>query len=131
MNIVSIISDGSILKSHTEYPITNKQWKLMSDGLGLWDYLDTLQLEGYLNSARQFAGIKEFYLRERYNNYWIGYDLDPWERKFVVMPLDKRTHTSLYQYYCYGSINLNLIVDVIVTTVNRSRVFCVDVNRDV
>ena len=131
MNIVSIISDGSILKSHTEYPITNKQWKLMSEGLGLWDYLDTLQLEGYLNSARQFAGIKEFYLRERYNNYWIGYDLDPWERKFVVMPLDKRTHTSLYQYYCYGSINLNLIVDVIVTTVNRSRVFCVDVNRDV
>ena len=131
MNIVSIISDGSILKSHTDYPITNKQWKLMSDGLGLWDYLDTLQLEGYLNSARQFVGIKEFYLRERYNNYSIGYDLDPWERKFVVMPLDKRTHTSLYQYYCYGSINLNLIVDVIVTTVNRSRVFCVDVNRDV
>ena len=131
MNIVSIISDGSILKSHTDYPITNNQWKLMSDGLGLWDYLDTLQLEDYLNSARQFVGIKEFYLRERYNNYWIGYDLDPWERKFVVMPLDKRTHTSLYQYYCYGSINLNLIVDVIVTTVNRSRVFCVDVNRDV
>ena len=131
MNIVSIISDGSILKSHTDYPITNNQWKLMSDGLGLWDYLDTLQLEGYLNSARQFVGIKEFYLRERYNNYSIGYDLDPWERKFVVMPLDKRTHTSLYQYYCYGSFNLNLIVDVIVTTVNRSRVFCVDVNRDV
>ena len=131
MNIVPIIADGSILKSHTEYPITNKQWKLMNNGLGLWDYLDTLQLDDSLNSTRQFAGINIFYLRERYNNYWIGYDLDPWGRKFVVMPLNKRTHTSLYQYYCYGSINLNLNADVIVTTVNKSRVFCVDVNRDI
>jgi len=117
-------------KSHTDYPITNKQWKLMSDGVTLWHYLDTLQLEDSFNSTRQFAGIKEFYLRERYNN-WICYDLDPWLRKFVVLPLGKRTHTSLYQYYSYGSFNLNLNVDVIVTTVNKSRVFCVDINRDI
>ena len=117
-------------KTHTDYPITNNQWKLMENGVTLWHYLDTLQLEDSLNSTRQFAGIKEFYLRERYNN-WIGYDLDPWGRKFVVMPLNKRTQTSMYQYYCYGSINLNLIVDVIVTTVNKSRVFCVDINRDI
>ena len=131
MNIVPLIKDGSILKSHTEYPITNTQWKLMSNGVTLWHYLDTLQLVAPLNSStRQFAGIKEFYLRERYPN-WIGYNLDPWGRKFVVMPLDKRTHTSLYQYYCYGSFNLNLNADVIVTTVNRSRVFCVDINRDI
>ena len=130
MNIVPLIKDGSILKSHTEYPITNTQWKLMSNGVTLWHYLDTLQLVAPLNSAtRQFAGIKEFYLRERYNS--LNFELDPWGRKFVVMPLDKRTQTSMYQYYCYGSINLNLIVDVIVTTVNRSRVFCVDVNRDI
>ena len=118
-------------KTHTDYPITNNQWKLMKNGVTLWHYLDTLQLEDSLNSTRQFAGINTFYLRERYNNYWIGYDLDPWGRKFVVMPLNKRTHTSMYQYYCYGSINLNLIVDVIVTTVNKCRVFCVDVNRDI
>ena len=130
MNIVPIIADGSILKSHTEYPITNPHWKLMINGVTLWHYLDTLQLEDSLNSTRQFAGINIFYLRERYPN-WIGYNLDPWGRKFVVMPLDKRTHTSLYQYYCYGSINLNLIVDVIVTTVNKSRVFCVDILKDI
>ena len=130
MNIVPIIADGSILKSHTEYPITNKQWKLMNHGVTLWHYLDTLQLVAPINGTAQFAGIKEFYLRERYPN-WIDYNLDPWGRKFVVMPLGKLTHTSLYQYYCYGSFNLNLNVDVIVTTVNRSRVFCVDINRDI
>ena len=129
MNIVPLIKDGSILKSHTEYPITNTQWKLMSNGVTLWHYLDTLQLVAPLNSAtRQFAGINIFYLRERYPN-WIGYNLDPWGRKFVVMPLDKQTYTSVYQYYSYGSINLNLNVDVIITTVNRSRVFCVDVTQ--
>ena len=137
MNIVPIIADGSILKTHTDYPITNTQWKLMNNGLGLWDYLDTLQLAPVNATTQfsrcgtaQFAGIKEFYLRERYPN-WIDYNLDPWGRKFVVMPLNKRTHTSVYQYYCYGSINLNLNVDVIVTTVNKSRVYCVDVTKDI
>ena len=129
MNIVPLIKDGSILKSHTEYPITNTQWKLMSNGVTLWHYLDTLQLVAPLNSAtRQFAGINIFYLRERYPN-WIGYNLDPWGRKFVVMPLDKQTYTSVYQYYSYGNLNLN--VDVIVTTVNKSRVFCVDILKDI
>ena len=118
-------------KTHTDYPITNNQWKLMSNGVTLWHYLDTLQLVAPLNSAtRQFAGINIFYLRERYPN-WICYNLDPWGRKFVVMPLDKQTYTSVYQYYSYGSINLNLNVDVIVTTVNKSRVFCVDIERDI
>lgn len=134
MNIVPIIADGSILKSHTEYPITNKQWKLMNHDVTLCHYLDTLQLVGSLNSKRQFAGINTFYLRDVYNNwigYEIGYDLDPWGRKFVLMPPDKRTYTSVYQYYSYGSLNLNLNVDVMVTTVNRSRVFCVDVIKDI
>jgi len=52
-----------------------------------------------------------------------------WGRKFVVMPLDKQTYTSVYQYYSYGNLNLN--VDVIVTTVNKSRVFCVDILKDI
>jgi hypothetical protein len=130
MNSISATYKHEMLKSHSDYPITNNQWKLMNNGIRLCDYLDTLQLEDSLNSTRQFAGIKEFYLRERYPN-WIGYDLDPWGRKFVVMPLNKRTHTSMYQYYCYGSFNLNLNVDVIVTTVNKSRVFCVDITRDI
>ena len=128
--ITNITYKAELLKSHIDYPVTNNQWKLMNNGLGLWDYLDTLQLDDSLNSTRQFAGINIFYLRERYNN-WIGYNLDPWLRKFVVMPLNKRTHTSLYQYYCYGSFNLNLNVDVIVTTVNKSRVFCLDVTKDI
>jgi hypothetical protein len=137
MNIVPLIKDGSIVKSHTEYPITNNQWKLMNNGLGLWDYLDTLQLAP-INVTTQFsrcgtarfAGINTFYLRERYDNYGGFITHDPWNRQFVVMPLDKRTHTSMYQYYCYGSINLNLNVDVIVTTVNKSRVYCVDLIRE-
>ena len=128
MNIVPIITDGSIVKSHTEYPITNTQWKLMSNGVTLWHYLDTLQLVAPLNSAtRQFAGIKEFYLRERYNS--LNFELDPWNRKFVVMPPEKPRDASIYRYYSYSSINLNLNVDIIITTVNKNRVYCVDVTQ--
>ena len=36
MNVVPIIADSALVKSHTEYPIMNKQWKLM-DQLGLWE----------------------------------------------------------------------------------------------
>ena len=127
-------------KSHSDYPITNNHWKLMSNGVTLWHYLDSLHLMISINATtqfklrtqfRQFMGIKDFYLRERSSNYGGFITHDPWNRKFVVMPLDILIHTSVYQYYSYGSINLNLNVDVIVTTVNRSRVFCVDVIKDV
>jgi hypothetical protein len=121
-------------KSHIDYPITNNHWKLMSNGVTLWHYLDSLHLMISINlklQFRQFMGIKDFYLRERSSNYGGFITHDPWNRQFVVMSLDKRVHTSVYQYYSYGSINLNLNVDVIITTVNRSRVFCVDVIKDV
>ena len=126
-----MIADGSLVKSHTEYPITNKQWKLMNNGVSLWHYLDTLQLVVPTNKtaqfAAQFAGIREFYLRDRHNS--LNFELDPWNRQFIVMPPEKPRDASIYRYYSYSSINLNLNVDVIVTTVCRSRVFCVDVTK--
>ena len=91
MNIVPIIADGSIVKSHTEYPITNKQWKLMDNGLGLWDYLNTLQLMESKYGLMNFAGIRDFYLRERYNS--LNFELDPWNRQFIVMPPKKQIDT--------------------------------------
>ena len=127
MNIVPIIADGALVKSHTEYSITNNQWKLISNSLGLWDYLNTFQLVAPTNKTAQFAGIKEFYLRERYNS--LNFELDPWNRKFVVIPPEKPRDASIYRYYSYSSLNLNLNVDVIVTTVSRSRVFCVDLTK--
>ena len=118
-------------KSHSDYPITNNHWKLMNNGVRLCDYLNTLHLMISINVTRQFVGINTFYLRERYNNYGGFITHDPWNRQFVVMPPEKQTNSSVYRYYSYGSINLNLNVDVIITTVNRSRVFCVDVIKDV
>lgn len=128
MNIVPIIADGRLVKSHTQYPIINVQWKLMNNGLGLWDYLNTLQLIESPYALMNFAGIKEFYLRERHNS--LNFDRDPWNRPFVVMPPSKpNSLTSVYKYYSYSSVNLNINVDVIVTTVCRSRVYCVDLTK--
>lgn len=118
-------------KSHSDYPITNNHWKLMNNGVRLCDYLNTLHLMISINVTTQFVGINTFYLRERYNNYGGFITHDPWNRQFVVMPPEKQTNSSVYRYYSYNSINLNLNVDVIVTTVNKSRVFCVDVIKDV
>ena len=127
MNIVPIIADGSLVKSHTEYPITNPQWKLMNNGLGLWDYLNTLQLIESKYALMNFAGIRDFYLRERHNS--LNFELDPWNRKFILFPPKKPLLTSVYRYYSYSSVNLTINVDVIVTTVSRSRVYCVDITR--
>jgi hypothetical protein len=103
----------------------------MNNGVRLCDYLNTLHLMISINVTTQFVGINTFYLRERYNNYGGFITHDPWNRQFVVMPPEKQTNSSVYRYYSYNSINLNLNVDVIVTTVNKSRVFCVDVIKDV
>ena len=127
MNIVPIIADGSLVKSHTEYPITNPHWKLMKNGLGLWDYLNTLQLIESKYALMNFAGIRDFYLRQRYNS--SNFDLDPWNRKFILLPPKKPLLTSVYRYYSYSSVNLSINVDVIVTTVSRSRVYCVDITK--
>lgn len=127
MNIVPIIADGSLVRSHTEYPIINKQWKLMNNGLGLWDYLNTLQLIESKYALMNFAGIRDFYLRERHNS--LNFELDPWNRKFILLPPKKPLLTSVYKYYSYSSVNLNINVDIIVTTVSRSRVYCVDITK--
>ena len=128
MNIVPIIADGALVKSHTEYPITNHNWKLMTNGLGLWDYLNTLQLIESPYALMNFAGIRDFYLRQRYNS--LNFELDPWNRKFIVMPPSRQIDTSrVYRYYSYNNVNLSINVDVIVTTVSRSRVYCVDITR--
>lgn len=127
MNIVPIIADGSLVKSHTEYPVTNPHWKLMTNGLGLWDYLNTLQLIESKYALMNFAGIRDFYLRERHNS--LNFELDPWNRKFILLPPKKPLLTSVYRYYSYSSVNLSINVDVIVTTVSRSRVYCVDITK--
>ncbi len=127
MNIVPIIADGTLVKRHTDYPIINPQWKLMNNGLGLWDYLNTLQLIESKYALMNFAGITDFYLRKRYNN--LSFDSDPWKRQFMVMPPKKIYDSSVYRYYSYSSISFNMNVDVIVTTVCRSRVYCVDVTK--
>ena len=128
MNIVPIIADGALVKSHTEYPITNHNWKLMTNGLGLWDYLNTLQLIESPYALMNFAGIRDFYLRERHNS--LNFDRDPWNRQFIVMPPSRQIDTSrIYRYYSYSSVNLSINVDIIVTTVSRSRVYCVDITK--
>jgi hypothetical protein len=129
--MATIRYQAEMLKSHSDYPITNNHWKLMNNGVRLCDYLNTLHLMISINVTTQFVGINTFYLRERYNNYGGFITHDPWNRQFVVMPPEKQTNSSVYRYYSYNSINLNLNVDVIVTTVNKSRVFCVDVPKDV
>jgi hypothetical protein len=129
--MATIRYQAEMLKSHSDYPITNNHWKLMNNGVRLCDYLNTLHLMISINVTTQFVGINTFYLRERYNNYGGFITHDPWNRQFVVMPPEKQTNSSVYRYYSYNSINLNLNVDVIVTTVNKSRVFCVDIVKDI
>lgn len=133
MNIVPIISDGSLVKIHTEYPVTNNQWKLMDNGLGLWDYLTTLKLFGADTNSQMilFAGIRYFYLRVRYNAdpYTEEFNSDPWGRKFMVYPPERQRDRAVYRYYSFYSHELYLDVNVIITTVNKSRVYCLDVVR--
>lgn len=114
------------MKSHSDYPVTNAQWKRM-DNIVLWDYLTTLHLIDLDNSLVMFQGTLDiFYLRHRHNDNdsvtKIDYNSDPWGRKFMINPS---------MYYCYVSCKIKIDVNIIVTTVNNIRVFCIDIIKNV
>lgn len=131
MKIVSIIKDGSFTKWYArDYSVINGQWKLI-EKLSLRSYLDSLNLSD--SRIHMYTGIFDYYLRERYSNEecyrrGISYDRDPWSRIFVVMPPEPHLKSSsVYTYNSYSVDELNIMVDVIVTTVNGMSVYCVDV----
>ena len=118
----SVIKDGVFVKSHTDYPLTNKTWKLM--GIELSVYLDSLNLTDPTNSIfENYNDIWNWYLRSPHRN---ESNLDPWNRFFVCYPPDK-THyqDDLYKYQILT--HDNFAVYVVVTTVNGERVYCVDI----
>jgi len=128
-------SVGGMLKSHIDYPVTNVQWVRM-DNIVLWDYLTTLHLIDSSNSLVMFRGTLDvFYLRHRHNNdsgTKVDYNSDPWGRKFVMYPpmYQYYNNDTLYEYYTYFSYKMKYEVNIIVTTVNNGRVYCVDLIRE-
>lgn len=119
-------------KSHSDYPVTNTQWKVIDYSLN--GYLDSLKLEGrgYKLHKHRFMGISQSYLRFRYKsaknvmNEDALVRMDPWHRVFKCFPPDNRNN-NLYEYYCFRNNDIKIDVNVIVTTVNKQRVHCVDI----
>ena len=124
-------------KSHSEYPVTNTQWKVIDYSLN--GYLESLNLKGYNDGHRWgiFDGINQSYLRFRYKSdkNVVNDDalvrMDPWHRVFKCFPPDKLKLHSAYEYYCFRNDDVKIDVNVIVTTVNQQKVYCVDIVKDV
>ena len=124
-------------KSHSDYPVTNTQWKIIDYSLN--GYLESLNLKGYNDGHRWgiFEGINQSYLRFRYKSdkNVVNDDalvrIDPWHRVFKCFPPDKLKLHSAYEYYCFRNDDIKIDVNVIVTTVNEQKVYCVDIVKDV
>ena len=124
--------------THMDYPVTNVQWKLI-DNIVLWDYLRGLHLIDPRNSLVIFEGTLDvFYFRYRHSDdrvTKIDYNSDPWNRRFVVyrpmLQFYTNTNDVVYEYYSYITYKSKIDVDVIVTTVNKDKVYCVDVIKNV
>ena len=138
MRTVSIIYEGSIVKSHSDYVITNSAWKRIE--MGLSHYLESLKViqkwSGNMSyGVLEFKGIHQFYLRQRYNNQSeLTAIKDPWNRDFVLFPgiynkWQIVTKTK-YDYHIYESDYVDGDVYVLVTTVNGDRVYCVDIVKN-
>jgi len=133
------------LKSHSDYVITNSAWKLME--MSLSQYLESLKVTQILfprskwsgnmsYDVLEFAGIHQFYLRQRYYNQSEKTVIkDPWNRDFVLFPgiynkWQIVIPKSKYDYHTYESDYVDGQVYVLVTTVNGERVYCVDVVKN-
>ena len=134
--MVTIKYQVEMLKNHSDYPVTNTQWKVIDYSLN--GYLHSLNLKGYNDGHRWgiFEGINQSYLRFRYKSdkNVVNDDalvrIDPWHRVFKCFPPDK-VESNLYQYYCFRNDDVKIDVNVIVTTVNEQKVYCVDIVKDV
>jgi hypothetical protein len=121
-------------KSHSDYPVTNTQWKVIDYSLN--GYLEGLNLKGYNDGHKWgiFEGINQSYLRIRFRNdknMDVLVRMDPWHRVFKCFPPDKLKLHSAYEYYCFRNDDIKIDVNVIVTTVNVQKVYCVDIVKDV
>ena len=133
----NITYKAELLKSHIEYPVTNTQWKFVDYSLN--GYLESLNLKGYNDGHKWgiFEGINQSYLRFRYKSdkNVVNDDalvrMDPWHRVFKCFPPDKLKLHSAYEYYCFSNSAIKIDVNVIVTTVNQQKVYCVDLIDDV
>jgi hypothetical protein len=127
MRTVSVIKDDKIVSDHTDYPVTNMQWKRME--YELVAYLDGLDLtELFYSTICQDVWC--WYLRERSIKVITKpFDTDPWDRRFVCFPIQKPVLGSVYNYHSFYNSAMIFVVNVIVTTVNGMKVYCVDVIR--
>ena len=122
-----------MLKSHSDYPVTNTQWKFVDYSLN--GYLESLNLKGY--KSGELKGISHSYLRIRNKSAERALDrrgllnCDPWYRDFKCFPPDKLKLHSAYEYYCFSNNAIKIDLNVIVTTVNQQKVYCVDLIDDV
>ena len=128
---VNITYKDELLKSHSDYPVTNTQWKFVDYSLN--GYLESLNLKGYNVGHRgELKGISHSYLRIRNKSAERALDrrgllnCDPWYRDFKCFPPDKLKLHSAYEYYCFSNSAIKIDVNVIVTTVNQQKVYCVD-----
>ena len=135
--MATIRYQSEMLKSHSEYPVTNTQWKIIDYSLN--GYLESLNLKGYNDGHKWciFEGINQSYLRFRYKSdkNVVNDDalvrMDPWHRVFKCFPPDKLKLHSAYEYYCFRNDDVKIDVNVIVTTVNEQKVYCVDIVKDI
>ena len=135
--MATIKYQSEMLKSHSEYPVTNTQWKIIDYSLN--GYLESLNLKGYNQwwIRGELKGISHSYLRFRYKSdkNVVNDDalvrMDPWHRVFKCFPPDKLKLHSAYEYYCFRNDDVKIDVNVIVTTVNQHKVYCVDIVKDV
>ena len=149
MKIVPIIRDGKIVMGdiNEKYPVTNVMWRYM-DNMSLGEYLGSLGVDyksyGFIKSFPRSFYLRIGFYQPRYaidTNSHLYYNLvtvmdnDPWHRKFKTFPVgNKVLGNDVYTYFAlmatglsnYGS-GSNYNCYVIVTTVNGTKVYCVDV----
>ena len=139
-----------VVREHTEYGIANNEWVCIND-VPLSVYLDSLGIEVGDSNAGNFQcmamlsymGVVNFYLRCKvYRPLYVGggdlCNLDPWNRVFPIFPGVNTLSglgaslPRLYDYECFHSSLWGDVADmynviVLSTSVNGSRVYCVDI----
>jgi len=112
-----------------KYPIINTDWECSYDYVGALSYriMEVTNINSY-DTLKQYLGIVGYFTRIRKDDgSSVMFNCDPWMREFKMYYTRRGIKNGIYECTRIDGVNGGNDVYIMVTSVEGSRVWCMDV----
>jgi hypothetical protein len=124
-----ILSNMTFKEIVNKYPIINTDWECSYDYVGALSYriMEVTNINSY-DTLKQYLGIVGYFTRIRKDDgSSVMFNCDPWMREFKMYYTRRGIKNGIYECTRIDGVNGGNDVYIMVTSVEGSRVWCMDV----